>query len=111
MGLGLVLAAKLLIRRYLPGWELTPAAAVTIEFPLFLIGGLLLWRVSRLLRTVRHDCAVRGRAAPTGDRAGSLALGLLGVVERGTWLIGMRRPCWRGSATSPPRASFSTARS
>ena len=46
--LGAVLAAHFVIVEQLGGWQLTPVANSVLHFPLTLLGGWGLWRVSRL---------------------------------------------------------------
>ncbi len=95
-GLGLVLAAKLALSRYVADWDMTPAAAATLEFPLFLVGGFLLWRASRVMRTIRHAIERREAAAGAAGRSGSIGLGLLGFGERALWLVALVVPLLAG---------------
>ncbi len=90
IGLGLVIAVKLLLTRYVTDWEMTPAAAATLEFPLFVVGGALLWGASRILRSVRRALLQPEPAGP--DRTGTITLTLIGFAERGTWLLAFAAP-------------------
>ncbi len=92
LGLGAVLGAYLFLRRYVADFDMSPQAAVTLEFPLFLIGGLLLWRFSRIVRTIRRDIRARDRGASAGDRTGAISLAALAFVERLVWVVAFAAP-------------------
>ena len=77
LGLGALLGANLFLRRYVADFDMSPAEAATLVFPLFLIGGLLLWRFSRIMRTVRRHILARDRGVAVGDRTGAINLGVL----------------------------------
>lgn len=92
MALGGLVAADYLLSRYVAPWDLTPAEAATLAFPLFVIGGVLLWRFSRILREVTRRIVARDRGAPSGERTGALTLSVLRLVERAIWLIAFAAP-------------------
>lgn len=92
LALGLLTAAHFLIRRYTADWTLTAAEAATLTFPLFLVGGPLLWRASRLLRGIRRRILERDGGAPAGERTGAIVLSVLSVAERGAWAIAIAAP-------------------
>lgn len=97
VSLGVLVALQLFIERYVEHWEMTPGAAAVLVFPLFLAGGVLLWRTSRLLRTMRRAIAERGRAASlVAERTSTLGLSSLGLLERGIWLIALASPLLAG---------------
>ncbi len=92
VGLGAVLGANLFLRRYVTNFDMSPAAAVTLVFPLFLIGGLLLWRFSRILRRLRRDIRLRDRGVPVGERAGAITMSALAFIERLVWIVAFAAP-------------------
>ncbi len=92
MGLGLVVGAHLFIRSALAEWSLSPAEAAVLAFPLFVIGGLLLWRTSRLMRVVRRQIIDGSRGVRAGERTGAIMLTTMKVAERGAWTIAIAAP-------------------
>ncbi|MBA3324497.1 MAG: DUF3772 domain-containing protein [Rhodobacteraceae bacterium] len=91
-GLGLVLAAHLFVERYVADFDMSPAEAATLVFPLFVIGGPLLWGMSRVLRAAHKQLLARAPAAPSGERSGTIGLSVLRVIERGVWVIAFAAP-------------------
>ncbi len=80
--LGLLLAAWLGLEAILDHWGASPAVRATLGFPLLVIGGLLLWRVSSLLEAMRTRLAESDRAAgPQASRSGA-ALWVLALLSR-----------------------------
>jgi small-conductance mechanosensitive channel len=90
--LGAVLGAHLLLRRAVQSWDLTAAETAALSFPVVVAGGLVLWRASRMLRGVRRAVAQRDRGAGPGERAGTIGLGVLEIVERGVFVIAFAGP-------------------
>ncbi|PZQ47909.1 MAG: hypothetical protein DI556_15525 [Rhodovulum sulfidophilum] len=90
--LGAVLAAHFFIVDQLGGWQLTPAANSVLHFPLTLIGGFWMWRVSRLVAAALRNIAIRDAALPQDERVSALGLNLLSFLERAIWLIGVAAP-------------------
>lgn len=92
LGLGLIMGAALLASRYLLEWDLSRAALATMVFPLFILGSLLLWRMSRVLRAILAGVAEWEAAHPTMERVGPLSLGLLNVVRRALLIVAAVTP-------------------
>lgn len=90
--LGAVLAAHFLIVEQLGGWQLTPPANSVLHFPLTLLGGWAMWRVSRLFAAVQRNIAERDANLPAEGRTGTLGLNLISFLGRALFLIGIAAP-------------------
>jgi len=88
--MGLVLAADLLRSAAMDAQAYSDATTAVMSFPILLTGGLILLRLSRLLRRTREH----------SDR--SYALRLLAILARGLTAIGIVGRCWPPSAMSRP---------
>ncbi len=89
---GGLIALHLFLKRYVLVWDLTSAEVATVLFPLVLAGGVLLWQVSRVLRTILRRIEERDRGAPAGERAGAISRSVLEIAQRGTWAIAFLAP-------------------
>jgi small-conductance mechanosensitive channel len=91
VGLGLVLAAHLFLNERPAAWSLPLSTTAVLYFPIYLAGGVLLWRTSRLLRTMRRrmDASSSGEA---NELQGFNRHGPTRVLEQGLWLIGIAVP-------------------
>jgi small-conductance mechanosensitive channel len=92
VALGVLVGAHLFLGRYLLSWDFTTAETATLLFPIFVIGGLLTWQASRLLRSIRRNIVARDRGAPVGERTGTITLGILEAGERGALLVAVAAP-------------------
>jgi small-conductance mechanosensitive channel len=90
--LGGVLAVHFFILNQLGGWPLTPAANSVLHFPLTLIGGWGLWRVSSLFTSVQRNVVARDALLPEEQHVGVLGLNLLGFLGRAVFFIGIAAP-------------------
>lgn len=90
MGLGIVLAAHFFFRRNVFSWDLDPAQTATLLFPVFVAGGVLLVRASRLIASARRSLAAGADATHPG--VGPLTNVALEVAERGAFVVGLVTP-------------------
>ena len=92
LALGFVLSAALLLRRYTDDWALTPGETATLAFPVFVIGGVVLWRTARSIRAIRRGIAARDGGTGPGERAGTITFAALMLLQRGCWLLAFLVP-------------------
>lgn len=90
--LGAVLGWHYFFIDTLAGWQLSPAASSVLHFPMTLIGGWGLWRVSGLLAEIQANLRLRDEGLPPEERTSALALKLVSFLERAVWLIGIGAP-------------------
>lgn len=90
--LGGVLGWHYLVIDSLSGWQLSPAANSVLHFPVTLIGGWGLWRISGLLAEIQANIRLRDEALPPEERTSALTLRLVSFLERAVWLIGIGAP-------------------
>jgi potassium-dependent mechanosensitive channel len=82
--LGLVLAAEILRSAAMDAQAYSDATTAVMSFPILLVGGLILWRLGRVLR----------KAEDLGDR--NHALRLMSILSRGLTVIGLVGPALAG---------------
>lgn len=93
LGLGLVLAVYLLVKRYVLEWDLNAEALTLAVFPLFLVGALLLWRMSRVIGAIRSGLlAWNEGGVPPEQKVGSVGLGLLEIIRIATLAVAVAAP-------------------